>query len=224
MLRAMIAKELRETAGIALLALLAYAYVVACHVGWRMPMQLGYTTTVPFVSDPFVSYFTMVAAALCLALGLRQTVAESVRGTWLLLLQRPVDRRRIVAVKLATGLSLYLLCSALPILGYAWWAASPGKHAGPFAWEMTLPTWGTYVLMPALYLGAFLAGIRPGRWIGTRLLPAAAAGLLLGLIASMPTWWTYGNGLWWLSGLGAVLLLDACLTVVILFMAQVRDY
>lgn len=104
MLRAMTAKELRETAGIALLALLAYAYVVAGYVGWNMPVQIGYRTLVPFASDDFAAGFTQVAVLFCLALGFRKSVAESVRGTWLFLFHRPMDRRRIVAVKLATAL------------------------------------------------------------------------------------------------------------------------
>jgi hypothetical protein len=188
MLKAIVSKELRETVGIALLALLAYAYLVAECVGWRMPLPLRFTYSgpIPFVADNFPANFTIVAAGLCLALGLRQSVAESVHGTWLFLFHRPADRRKIVVLKLASGLSVYLLCSALPILAYALWAASPGKHAGPFLWTMTIPAWQTYLLMPGLYLGAFLTGIRPGRWFGTRLLPAAAVALLLTLIYALP--------------------------------------
>jgi hypothetical protein len=218
MLKAIVSKELRETVGIALLALLAYACLVAGCVGWRMPLPLRFTysAAIPFVADDFLVNFTVVAAALCLALGLRQSVAESIHGTWLFLFHRPADRRKIVVLKLVSGLSVYLLCSALPILAYAFWAASPGKHAGPFFWEMTIPAWQTYLLMPGLYLGAFLTGIRPGRWFGTRLLPAAAVALLLTLIYALPAWW--------ILGLGALVVLEACLIGLILFVAIERDF
>jgi hypothetical protein len=220
----MLYKELRETAGITLLAVLAHAYVVAGYVGWQMPVQYGYRTLVPFVTDDFLQNLGVLTVGLCLALGLRQTVTESVRGTWLFLLHRPLGRRQIIGVKLATGLGIYLLCSPLAILGYAWWAASPGKHAGPFCWEMTLPAWQMYLVMPALYLGAFLAGIRPGRWIGTRLLPIAGVAVFLVLISIVPAWWNLGSGVWFILSLGASLVLDVCLIVLIVFAAEVRDF
>jgi hypothetical protein len=220
----MLSKELRETSGIVLLGLLAYAYVVAGYVGWQMPMQYGDRSMVPFVTDDFAGNFNVVAVGLCLALGLRQTVAESAHGTWLFLLHRSLGRRQIIGVKLATGLGLYLLCSPLAILGYAWWAASPGKHAGPFFWETTLPVWQTYLSMPALYLGAFLAGIRPGRWFGTRLLPIAGVGVLLVLLSMVPAWWDLGAGAWCMVSLAASSLLDVCLMVLIVFTAEVRDF
>jgi hypothetical protein len=70
--------------------------------------------------------------------------------------------------------------------------------------------------MTILYLGSFLSGIRPARWIGTRLAPLAASGLLVGLIQLIP-WW-------WVLGLAAVVLAVAVLTANILFVARTRDY
>ena len=113
-----------------------------------------------------------------MALGLRQTVVESRRGTWLFLLHRPASLWRVLAAKLAVGGGLYLVCGAVAILSYAAWAAMPGKHASPFLWWMTARAWKAWGVIAIVYLAAFLAGIRPARWFGTRLLPLAAGGVL----------------------------------------------
>ena len=41
---------------------------------------------------------------------------------------------------------------------------------------MTAWAWQLWLCMPLVYLGAFLSGIRPARWFGTRLMPLVAAG------------------------------------------------
>jgi hypothetical protein len=70
--------------------------------------------------------------------------------------------------------------------------------------------------MTPVYLGAFLVGARPARWFGSRLLPLAGAGLLVGLIQFLP-WW-------WLLGVLAILLLDAWLVASILYVTKTRDF
>ena len=129
---------------------------------------------VPFVDGNFLGFFIAFSAALAVVLGLRQTVVESHRGTWLFLLHRPVGMRRVIAAKLAVGGGLYLACGAVAILTYAAWALLPGKHASPFLWWMTAWSWEAWGVIAVVYLAAFLAGLRPGRWFGTRLLPLAA--------------------------------------------------
>jgi hypothetical protein len=45
---------------------------------------------------------------------------------------------------------------------------------------MTAGSWATWLAMTVVYLGAFLSGIRPAAWFGTRLAPlVAAAGLAM---------------------------------------------
>jgi hypothetical protein len=121
-----------------------------------------------------------------------------------------------MGTKLLIGAGLYLVCGALPILAYAWWALTPGKHASPFYWSMTLPAWKIWITMTGVYLGAFLSGIRPARWIGTRLLPLAAAGVLVFLIQFVP--------IWWILGLACIALLDAVLVANVFFVIETRDY
>ena len=181
MLRALMLKELRETAWIALVALLAHLAFVANCAGYAvLPFWASEEPSrkFPFSTAASLLSFCFVSVALAVALGLRQTVAESRRGTWLFLLHRPVSLWRVLAAKLAVGGGLYLVCGLIAILSYAAWAAMPGKHASPFLWWMTATAWKAWGVIAIVYLAAFLAGIRPARWFGTRLLPLAAGGVL----------------------------------------------
>jgi len=220
MLKAMVFKELRETLWIAGVALILFLYVVTDLTGFHAVPFFVFASrqsqALPFVHDGFVTSFAWVAVPFALALGFVQTAVESARGTWLFLLHRPVPRGQVLAVKLLVGGGLYLVCAGLPILIYAWWAATPGAHNGPFRWSMTLPAWQALLGIGGLYLGAFLAGVRPARWFGSRLFPLAAAGLLVPAIQFCP-WW-------WILGLAATLALAAWLILDVLFVAQTREY
>jgi ABC-type transport system involved in multi-copper enzyme maturation permease subunit len=217
MLKAMLYKELRETIWIALAGLLAHAYfMLGLMSASVMTARVGGRGGIPFVSDNFLGPFVAVAVVVAAVLGFRQTLSESARGTWLFLLHRPAPRRYLVALKLLGGAGLYLAASAVPVLAYAWWAAAPGTHASPFEWSMTLDAWQGWISVTVVYFAAFLSGIRPGRWFGTRLMPLVGAGLLVVLIQFVPHWWVFG--------LGAVLLLDAWLVATILVVAHTRDY
>lgn len=217
MYKALATKELRETLGILVLALLAYLYFVSDAAGVSLlPWVSVQSQEIPFVGTTFRWSFATVSGIFAVALGLRQTAWEDVTGTWQFLLHRPIARREIIAAKLIFGASAYLVVAGLPILLYAWWAATPGTHASPFYWSMTSAAWQLWLSMGLLYLGAFLAGLRPGHWFGTRLAPLAAAGALVLLIVLLP-WW-------WILGLAAVLLVAGLLLVNILHVAQTRDY
>jgi len=118
--------------------------------------------------------------------------------------------------KLVTGIGLLLVCTLLPILLYATWAAMPGTHPGPFEWMMTGPALRAWLLMPLVYLGAFASGIRPARWFGSRLLPLASVAL--------PAIFAYAFPLWWLIGFPVLLLVAAVLLSDILWEAETRDF
>ncbi len=189
MLKALLLKELRESAWIALVLLVADLALVADNAGYNVLPFLELCgdegRDVPFVDGNFLGFF-MVSAALAVALGLGQTVVESRRGTWLFLLHRPLGMRRVIAAKLAVGGGLYLLCGAVAIFSYAAWALMPGKHASPFLWWMTASPWEAWGVIVIVYLAAFLAGMRTARWFGTRLLPLAAGGVLALLADVLP--------------------------------------
>ena len=102
MFRAMVLKEWRETRGIALAALTAYAYLVASRLYPQLPFGVGIRQqwTIPFVRDVFVGWFGCIAVLMALALGLRQTLGESLRGTYPFSVASPgrpplADRREI---------------------------------------------------------------------------------------------------------------------------------
>jgi hypothetical protein len=218
MLKALMLKELRETGWIALVALAAHLAFAANAAGYAvLPFWTRMTDlAIPFIDGGFVVSFCFVSAALAVALGLRQTAVESGRGTWLFLLHRPASMRRVLAAKLIVGAGLYLLCGLIAILSYAAWAAMPGKHASPFLWWMTADAWRAWGIMTIVYLAAFLAGIRPARWFGTRLLPLAAGAPLALLMVPASLFWP-------LLGIAAFVV-AACLLGLILFTARTRDY
>jgi hypothetical protein len=219
MLRALMLKELRETAWIALAGLVAHLAIVANCAGYAVVpfWRTGGNGLVPFIDGNFVPAFCFVSIALAIALGLRQAALESRGGTWLFLLHRPASMQQVLAAKLVVGAGLYLVCGVIAVLSFAAWAAIPGHHASPFRWWMTADAWNALIIITIVYLAAFLSGLRPARWFGTRLLPLAAGGplamlLVPALLFSM-----------WL-GIAVFMLEAACLASLIAFTAQTRDF
>jgi len=228
MFRAIALKELREVRGIAILVFLAAAYLMinrdkasffpAGSIFYRLP-----EATIPFVTDGIMQGLTLLAGVATIAIGLRQTLGESIRGTYVFLYHRPVGRGRLIGVKLLVGMAVYLAATGVPLLGYAIWAATPGTHPSPFFWSMTLPAWLTWFSMTILYFGAFLSGVRPGRWFGSRLLPLMAAAAVL-LFLSMIEGSPWPQDWMRLCRLAAVAAGDAAMVAIILFVVDTRDY
>ena len=220
---ALVVKELRLAAVGGAAACGAYLLVIAkltnvTGFGW-MRTFVQESGLIPFLSDGFAQPFSVVTFLMAVGLAVWQTSSESRGGAWLFLLHRPVSRRAIVFSKLVVGLSVLLVCSALPIILYGTWAARPGTHASPFEWGMTNETWRLWWSMPPVYLGTLLAMLRPARWFGTRLLPCAAG-----------LWWianrhAYNVAFWptWLEG-GALLAIDLIFIACLLLVAREREY
>lgn len=221
MIRAIVIKEVREQGWVALAALA---------LGWFTVYQLctssdyGYWANaadeVPVVRvgiGAFGFFIGWLAAAL---LGLRQATLEDARGTYLFLLHRPCSRRRVFLTKLAVGAAMLLVAVAIPILEYAWWAATPGHIPAPFDWSMTASSWFCWAATPVVYVAAFASGLRPARWHGTRLLPLAATLMILGSLLVM----FHTSAAHMLLFFGAILALGAALVYVVLDSASSRDY
>jgi len=224
MLKTLALKELRETTGIAALALILLAGCVVDGMGVRLlPLTATARGRIPFVADPLLGLLAAIVVLLAVALGFRQSVWESTFGTDQFLLHRPVRWEQLIGVKLVVGTCVLVVCSTLPILVYAWWAATPGTHASPFEWSMTEPFWRIPLVTTMVYLAAFLSGIRPARWIGTRLVPLAAVafsaaiyGALTPFFMALPCWW-----IWWAL---VIVGLDALLVACVFFVVQTRDF
>lgn len=223
MWKALVLKEVRECAPLAAMAAAAYGCILAHAFGvymvfWPVPEQQD----IPFVTDSFVTQTTFVSFCLAVGLAMKQTLAESMGGTWLWLLHRPMVRRRIIAVKLVTGATVYLVCAALPVLLYACWAALPRTHPSPFYWSMTQGAWEGWGIVGLMYFGSFLSALRPGRWIGTRLLPLVGTATLAGVVyaaSDLSRTWFVTAGVWLLFAVLGVIVVSG-----IQQLGRVRDF
>lgn len=215
--KSLVLKELRESAGLITVAVLGAAYILAELTGIvLLPLQDGVAAPYPFVGDGTFGFFlALLAGGLAVLLGFKQSAWELWQGSYQFLLHRPVSRRMIFGVKLTVGLTALLVLSGAVILLYAMWAVAPGKHASPFFWSMTAWAWQMWIAFLLLYLGAFLSGIRPGRWFGSRLAPLVASGVLVTLAATVPWWWL---------SLAILLTSSAAFVVSIFLYVETRDY
>ncbi|MBN2292500.1 MAG: hypothetical protein JXM70_08755 [Pirellulales bacterium] len=226
MFRAMALKEFREIRGVALAAMIIYGIITIAAIDYRSPLNLflylpiNWREGIPFVYDSFVGKFYFFAALMAIILGLWQTFGESVRGTYPFLLHRPASTSWLMGMKLLVGTVVYLVASAIPLLIYGIWAATPGNHASPFEWSMTEPVWVSWSAMTIVYLGAFLTGIMPGRWYHARFLPLAASILVMVGVAVLANY-VFAGALWlcWI-----ILAVDIWIIILIVFIAKSRDY
>lgn len=224
MFKSLAIKELRESIGIVAIGMIAVAYMLLILTGMKgltqvfgfFEMPFTYREdSVPFVTDDFWFSFLLIAGFIAIALGLKQSAVEAMRDTYYFLLHLPASRRSVFGTKLAIGLGLLFAVGSTAIFTYALWAATPGNNAAPFYWSMTTSAWQTLFCAVVLYLGAFLSGIRPARWFGTRLAPLAAAAFL----AFFP--WTFD----WRWFAPILLTTSVCLFIVAIFYyAENRDY
>jgi hypothetical protein len=210
-------KELREIRGILAIALAVQLYLVAGAVNPRLALRGMAIEVLPF-SEGFFGWFIIISGATAIALGLRQTLGESIHGTYPFLFHRPASRRWLIGVKLLVGVAAYLATSVVSIVVYSLWAATPGNHASPFLWAMTVPTWVVWFALTILYFGAFLTGIRPGRWFLTRLLPLVASGFFT--VMTMVAFFMCHE---WLC-LILIVVVEAAMIAAILLVARTRDY
>lgn len=215
MLKMLVWKESRELLPLVVLAFVGQGlYLLSTRVSYFG--TYNDQGVIPFIDDWLPTWMLVIGSVAAVGLGFWQISAELSRGTFLFLLHRPVDRTAIFTIKLLVGIGLTLLIAGLPLLGYSWWAASPGTHASPFFWSMTTGMWLGWFGVPLFYLGAFLSGLRPGRWLGSRAFPLGASLLAFVMVFAL--------GFWPVIALVATLLLEACFLLCICFVAATRDF
>jgi ABC-type transport system involved in multi-copper enzyme maturation permease subunit len=217
MIKALALKELREIGWIALLGFVAQMMLVAGAIGVE-PFSWFSSDgdRIPFHNDSAFTWSCFLGGFVAIALGLRQSTWEGGRGTYLFLLNRPIRRDTLFLMKIGTGLAVLLLSIALPVLLYACWALVPRTHPSPAEWSMTIQSWQLCLSAPLFYLGAFLSGLRPARWYGTRILPLLAT-VILGVALVTSPWL-------WLLVLPVLLAVYALLAANICFVARSRDF
>jgi len=226
MVLALLKKELRETRAFASLAVALYLIFLSNLTGKGnlllnimvdfLPGMTDKPPDIPFVEGNFNSILGFIGGALAIALGFRQSAWEPSQGTALYLLHLPMTRRKIFLTKLVTGIGVLLVCTLLPILIYATWAALPRTHPGPFEWSMTEGSFRIWLILPLVYLGAFASGIRQARWFGSRLLPLVSVLVPATFLTVLPHWW--------LIGLPLLCLMTTAFVSVIFWEAETRDF
>ncbi|HYO26414.1 MAG TPA: hypothetical protein VEQ85_15845 [Lacipirellulaceae bacterium] len=214
--RALIVKELRECATAAAMAARGAIYTVWIYTGGAaFPGEPRGAWPLPFVDDDIYAPLLLVVGGLGVALGFKQTALEDALGTYRYLLHRPIDRRRVFVVKAVVGLALVQAIGGAMILSYSLWAATPGTHPSPFFWSMTETAWRIWMVMPTVYLGAAISGLRPARWYASRLLPLVGGCTIASILVAQP--WVG------ITAAGAVLGLG-CLLAGLLHIAETREY
>lgn len=227
MQRAIAIKELRETWWLAALAAVCLMFFVVELMGYEVDferlrvqslrsLQPSYGRPPPFLDPNLPGLIAAIGIPLALVLGFRQSFGESYRGLWQFLLHLPVSRSSIIASKLVPGTALLLAALGAPLAVYALWAATPATHASPFEWWMTGHAWRIVCAMSMAYLAAFLCGLRPARWHGSRLLPLVPAGVGL-LFVCVASWWPA-------AAWGTIAVIDVLLLAAILRIVQERDF
>jgi hypothetical protein len=215
MIRTLVLKELRESLPIVAAAGLAAAYILAQRCGVRVFAFFGGSSvSMPFLDDIWKNV-AVLGGFLAAALALKQTLWEESKGTFRYLLFRPIARKQLFLSKIVVGLSLVAVAMGAFILIYGVWATLPGRHASPFYWSMTVPSWHAWFVLPAIYSAAFVSGLRPGRWFGSKLLPLAGCIIVVFILLAQPWPWI-------------ALLVSALLTVLYvgtaIDVAESRDY
>jgi hypothetical protein len=216
MLKPVAWKESRELLPLVALALAAQLYILGAPADLQFLFNQS-SAAIPFLGDTPETFVFVVAGCAGFVMGLWQTVWEDGRGTYQFLLHRPASRRAIFGTKLLVGLLATVVICVLPMAIYALWAATPGTHASPFRWSMTTWVWQLSARMPLVYLGAFLSGLRPGNWFGSRLFPLAAAVLILFGLAILAVRWP-------LVSLAVCMAALAAFIAAIFSVGQTRDY
>jgi len=216
MIESLLWKEFRELLPLMVVALAAEAFLI---LGLARYWALSQTSS-PQDSAPVWPMLYTTAILFSIAAGFWQSARENFASHYQFLLHRPLSRQAFFVAKVAVGASACLLVVGLPFLWFAWWIDRWFIANSQEPQLLTL-TWKAAAGLPLFYFGAFLSGLRPGRWYVSRFLPFLAAILLfitLNSVALTAYSWM------WLPTLIAGPVLEFCFAAAILHVARTRSY
>lgn len=206
--RSFVRKEIRQSAFVLLLG------IAAVFIGF-WALITAPTTKMLFISGEAAVVGAMwIVIPFSVALGLSQSFELNCRSS-LFLLHMPISRKQLIQSKLFLGSTTLLLMFGLPIVMAAVAYSMPLRNA-PFYWSMTSDLWRLVVTSSMIYLTAFLCGVRPASWFGTRLLPIAGICIFVIAIQLIPYWWLIAAPL--------IVFVDWMLITTIVYFAETRDY
>jgi hypothetical protein len=137
--------------------------------------------------DSFFMTVSFISAVFGGVLGFLQMTFESHGDRRALLLHRPISRTSIFLAKVISGSALYLLAMGLPLVYYLATAFIPGQVAPQLPlwnrWPLVTPWFADILTGLIYYLAGALAGLRPGRWYGSRSL-----GFPVAILATFLSW------------------------------------
>lgn len=134
---------------------------------------------VPLLNDSLLAGTTVVYAIFGGALGLLQTLPETLRGSMPMMLHLPVTRAHLLRIKALTGAMLYLLAGGLPLLVAVLWVAVPGHYAAPFEVAMAGAVTADWLAGLTFYFAGLMFGLGAGPWYGARTAGFPAAFVIL---------------------------------------------
>ena len=215
MLKSLLWKESRELLPLVAAAVAAQIFLIGGMMRWQgNPHQDAYGIW------PLL-YVT--AVLLAVAAGFWQTWRESLSSQFQFLLHRPLARKRIFEVKISFGLIIVMIFAALPLLCFSLWADGwMGLHIQGA--QLSNASIQLCALIPLLYLGAFLSGVRAGQWYGSRFLPLFGA-ILLSVVIGVVGDSLVAASLWsWIAALAAGPAMAVGFVAATLHVTETRDF
>ena len=218
MWKALAIKELRDVSLIVAASAFAFfvwtATVLAPSIPW-----IGYhgDVMIPFLTGEILGPLIIISSATAIGIGLRQSTCVLGESPSQFLLHRPIERWRLIAFKLFIGFAVVFVLTTTGVVVIFLRAALPGNIPAPFRVWMTTPAWIAIGCVSVVYHAAFLSGLRPARWFGSRLLPT---------IGILPFAFGIGVLSYWslIPGLIAVFCLNWVLWIATRKIADSRDY
>jgi hypothetical protein len=186
-MKAMIWKELRESAHWVGMAVAGFLLLIAMMIPMQPPV-MGHGHDAGLL-EVFLGWPVVLGPLFGAGIGIMQTVRELRRDHWAFLVHRPATRTSLFFGKVAAGLLMYFAAVGVPFVAIVAWIAVPGHIAVPFMVELALPGVADILLGVVFYFAAILTCVRSARWLGSRLAGFAAALFCAGVSVAASEFW-----------------------------------